>query len=99
MAEHFHVIKITGNLIFDSKYPNFRLALRDYLSRPDNEGTQLQIIDMNNRDNHPEDVVVTMSLAKMKQNPQDMKAPVENTIKSIQPRKPKAVSGSDTCFY
>lgn len=104
-TEHYHVIKITGNLIFESRHENFRVALRDYLKNSTDDGIQLQIIDMNNKDEHPEDVVVNLSLVKMRQHPEDMKVCVENKIKPLKPIKairpvqPKTVNGSDTCFY
>lgn len=71
MTNSFHTIKFTGNLIFESKYQNFRVALSEYLSKVDEAGVQLRITNVDHPEEEPEDVVVTMSLVRFKQHPQD----------------------------
>lgn len=68
---HYHSIKITGNLIIESKQKSFRRAISEYLAKPDEEGVQLKITDIDDEKRPSEDIVVTMKLISMKQNPQD----------------------------
>jgi shikimate 5-dehydrogenase len=95
-AACFHVIELNGKLIFESMHSNFRMAISEYLNGEKNEGIQLNIKDLCG--NNEEDIVVNMTLVRMKQNPQD------NIVKPGAPVRVKApvkaeATASDTCFY
>jgi hypothetical protein len=69
MSDLFHVIEIKGHLVFESKYRNFRVALSDHLNNSPEEGIQLLVTDLQGKST--EEVVVQMSLIKMRQHPAD----------------------------
>lgn len=91
MSENcFHTIQITGNLIFESKHQNFRTALHEYLSDPDNQGgVQLAIKSLDTKNSQMEDIVVSMNILKMKQNPQCLTVIPREQKKLVNPEKPK----------
>lgn len=109
---HYHSIEFSGNLTFESKTSNFRRALSEYLSRPNDEGIQLNIADCVNKNRPSEDVVVSMFIIRMKQHPQDHTHPrpiikppervaptVINTGTTLPATKVVKDTESDTCFY
>lgn len=96
---YYHSIKITGNLTIESRQKNFRRALSEYLSKPEAEGIQLKIKDIDDPRRPSEDIVVTMVLVSMKQNPHD-----HCFKKPQQPRQDlvlttDASAASDKAFY
>lgn len=100
-SAHFHIMEMSGRLVFESKHKNFRVALSDYLSQQDHGGIQLKIKDMREDNSYPEDVVVEMTLIRMKQHPQDHRFP-KGQKKPVVARasdQVRHVNGVDTCFY
>lgn len=97
---HYHTIEFKGNLILESNTKNFRAAFYRFLNSENaEEGIQLQIKDASRKDTIPEDIVVVMSLAKMKQSPmiaikpdQDVVAVRASTVQTVQTTSKETVT-------
>jgi hypothetical protein len=100
----FHTIKITGALIFESKHSNFRKAISEYLSQSDQGGVQLKLTDLHGAERGTEDVVVDMTLVKMRQHPTDHQYRKRQITQKVEPKKEFIVKQTDNgavdaCFY
>lgn len=96
----YHTIEFKGNLTLESNTKNFRAAFYRFLNSENaEEGIQLQIKDASRKDATPEDIVVVMSLAKMRQSPmiatkpdQDVVAFRASTVQTVQMTKAEKVA-------
>lgn len=94
-------MEMNGRLVFESKHKNFRVALSDYLSQEDHGGIQLKIKDLRDDNSKIEDVVVEMTLIRMKQHPQDHRFAkgAKKVVVARASDATKHTNGVDTCFY
>lgn len=99
-----HTVRFSGSLVFESNHPNFRKALSDYLSHPEQGGVQLRVTNIDGTERDYEDVVVDMTLIKMKQHPDQHQFKKRKIAQKVDASPGFVVETIDkgpvdTCFY
>lgn len=99
-----HTVQFSGSLVFESNYSNFRKALSDYLSQPEQGGVQLRATNADDAKRDYEDIVVDMTLVKMKQHPDQHQFKKQKTVQKVQALTSFVVETTDrgpvdTSFY